>query len=412
MTVWGRLSAAARRQPHADVGIALVVLAVTVVTTSTDPQGAPPDLPALAAAAVACGALAARRRFPPLVLAVSAVAAEVYLIHGEGHRGSMVLAAPLIALYTVAETSTRRRALFVGVLVMLAFAGIHTLIKPTSWINGNNLALAALGGLAVAAGDASRSRRAYLLEAQARAEHAEADRDAEAARRVTEERLRIARDLHDMLGHHLALIHVQARVAEHTLDGATDTPARARDALEAIGTASKTALGELGDTIGLLRRPGEPSAPTAPVSGLAGVDALLDAFRRSGLTVTEQVDGQVRAIAVAADLTAYRVLQESLTNVRKHAGPTAVTVRLSYEPDALRIVVDNPATAPDTAAGHWGRSGRERETRSVVPNGTGHGLVGMRERVTALGGTLRAGPRPDGGYRVTAVLPAPAGRAP
>jgi signal transduction histidine kinase len=403
MDALGRLYAAARRHasrwarrhasrhPHTDLAVAAVVCAVTLLTTTAGRTGRQLDVSAVAFAAVACGVLVARRRWPLAVLLTSAAAAEAYLVHYQGHQGSMVLAAPLIALYTVADTSSRHRSLVIGVLAVLAFAGLHMLVKPSSLLGVDNLALAALGGLAVAAGDASRNRRAYLAEAQARAEHAEADRDAEAARRVTEERLRIARDLHDVVGHHLALIYVQAGVAAHVLDR---EPEKAAEALAHIRGASKTALGELRDTIGLLRQPDEQAAPTEPVVGLAGVDELLGSFRRSGLTITEHVDGPVRRIAVAADLTAYRVIQESLTNVCKHAGPTAVSVRLTYRPDLLRIVVDN------AAAGH---------AKAAAPAGRGHGLIGMRERVTALGGTLRCGPRPDGGFRVTATLPTPAG---
>jgi signal transduction histidine kinase len=391
MDALGRLPAAARRHPHTDLVVAAVVYGVTLLTTSAGPTGRQLDVTAMAIAAVACGVLAARRRWPLAVLLASAAAAEAYLVHYQGHQGSMVLAAPLIALYTVADMSSRRFSLILGVLLVLAFAGLHLLVKPSSLLGVENLALAALGGLAVAAGDASRNRRAYLAEAQARARQAEADRDAEAARRVTEERLRIARDLHDVVGHHLALIYVQAGVAVHVLDG---EPERAAEALAHIRAASKTALGELRDTIGLLRQPDEPAAPTEPVVGLAGVDELLGSFRRSGLTITEHVDGPVRPIAVAADLTAYRVIQESLTNVCKHAGPTSVSVHLTYRPELLRIIVDNAAAA---------------QTRAATPAGQGHGLIGMRERVTALGGTLRSGPRPDGGYRVTATLPTPAG---
>ena len=394
MNVLGWLRPAARRRPHADIAVAVVVLAVTLVTTTATPAGGRLDVTAVALAALACGVLVARRRWPFAVLLVSAAAAEAYLVYYQGNQGEMVLAAPLIALYTVADTSSRRRSLAIGVVVMLAFAGVHMLVKPSSWLGAGNLALAALGGLAVAAGDASRNRRAYLAEAEARARQAEADRDVEAARRVTEERLRIARDLHDVVGHHLALIHVQAGVAAHVLDG---EPEKAGEALAHIRTASRAALGELSDTIGLLRHSDEPAAPTEPVIGLAGVEDLLGSFRRSGLTITEQVDGPVRSIAVAADLTAYRVIQESLTNVCKHSGPTMVGVRLTYGPDALRIVVDN--AAPQVTP--IGRA-------AAQASGDRHGLIGMRERVTALGGTLSAGPRPDGGYRVSATLPTPA----
>jgi signal transduction histidine kinase len=384
------LVAALRRHPHAEIGIAVVVWAVTLLTTAAGPTGGQVDAAAVCIAAIAAAVLVARRRFPLLVLLASAIAAEAYLIHYGGHRGEMVLAAPLIALYTVADESSRRRALTIGVLVVLAFAGLHMLAKPSSPLGADNVALAALGALAVAAGDSSRNRRAYQAEVERRARHAEADREAEAARRVTDERLRIARDLHDVVGHHLALIHVQAGVAAHLLDG---PPRPVVEALDHIRTASKTALGDLRDTIGLLRQPGDLAAPVEPVNGLAGLDELLGSFRRSGLSIVERVDGIVRPIAVVADLTAYRVIQESLTNVCKHAGPTAVEVRMTFRPELVRIVIDN-ASGP----------------LAPVPGTGGHGLAGMRERVTALGGRLAAGPRHGGGFRVTATLPT-AGRA-
>jgi signal transduction histidine kinase len=390
--VIGHLRSAARRHPHADVAMAAVVYVVTLVTTAAGPHGGRLDATTVVVAAVACGALVARRRFPFIAFLVSAVAAETYLAQYQAHEGSMVLAAPLIALYTVADASSRRRALTIGVLAVLAFAGLHMLVKPSSWLGADNLALAALGGLAVAAGDASRSRRAYLAEVEARAHRAERDRDAEAARRVTDERLRIARDLHDVVGHHLALINVQAGVATHVLD---TQPRQTREALAHIRQASKTALAELRDTIGLLRQPDDQPAPTEPVTGLAGLAELLTSYRRSGLVIDEQVDGAVRPIAVAADLTAYRLIQESLTNVCNHVGRTTVAVRLRYRPDALQVVVDN-----ETAA----------VPGSISPRpGNGHGVLGMRERVTALGGTLSAGPRPNGGYRVMATLPLTSG---
>jgi signal transduction histidine kinase len=407
MKVIGRLRGIGRRHPHADIAVAAVVYAVTLVTTAAGPQGGRLDAPAIVVAAVACGVLVARRRWPYLVFLVSAIAAETYLalheahqaVHG-AHQGSMVLAAPLIALYTAADTSSRRRAWAIGLLAMLAFAGAHMLVKPSSWLGADNVALAALGALAVAAGDASRSRRAYLAEVEARARRAEHDRDAQAARRVTDERLRIARELHDVVGHHLALINVQAAVATHVLD---TQPVQSRAALAHIRQASKSALVELRDTIGLLRQPDEQPAPTEPISGLAGLPELLSAFRRSGLIIDEHVDGTVGPIAVAADLTAYRLIQESLTNVCKHAGPTTVAVRLRYQPDALQVVVDNEATTrgPVTVANTSPDRGLEQAP------GHGHGIVGMRERVAALGGTLSVGLRPNGGYRVTATLPLP-----
>jgi signal transduction histidine kinase len=325
-----------------------------------------------------------------VVLLVTAAAAEGYLLHYHGPQRLLVLAAPLIALYTVAAGSSRRRSLAIGMLAVLAFASLHNLIKPASWIGSDNLVLVALGALAIAAGDATRSHRAYLAEAEARARQAEADRETEAARRVTEERLHIARELHDALGHQLALIHIQAEVAAHAL---TDPPPPAAQALTHVRTASRAALGQLNDTVALLRQPDEVAAPVEPATGLAGIGGLLATFERSGLSIDVRVEGPTRPLPTVTDLAAYRVVQESLTNVRKHAGPTAVLVRLRSDEDTLHVVVDNTAGAAKPTGG----------------NRPGHGLVGMRERISALGGTLHAGPRPDGGYRVSASLPLSAG---
>lgn len=384
MTLLEHARTMANRRPHSDVFTASVVFAVTLLTTF-GVSGTPADSVAVGAAAVAAAALAARRHFPVAVLAVSTLAAEAYLVHIRDTHGTAILAAPLIALYTVAESSSRGRGVTIGVLAVLVFGGLHMFGRPTSWIGAENVALAALGGLAVAAGHAARNRREYLAEVEARARHAEADRDAEAARRVTEERLRIARDLHDAVGHQLALIHVQAGVAEHAL---TDPPSPAAEALHHIRAASRTALAELTDTVGLLRQPGEPAAPVDPIPGLDGLGELLATFGRSGLAITTRITGTPRPIGAAVDLTAYRVVQEALTNVCKHAGPTTVDVAVAYSAQALRVTVDNAATPQATPA----------------TDSSGHGLIGMRERITALGGTLDAGPR-RGRYRVRATLP-------
>jgi signal transduction histidine kinase len=371
------LRAALRRQPHADIGMAALLFAVVAVTTVT---ARPPDA-SLLLAALACGVLVVRRRWPLPVLAASTLAAEFFMAPHQGHGGALVLAAPLIALYTVAESTARRKALVGGGLAVLALAGSHMIAKPVAWMGAENLALAALGALAVAAGDSSRNRRAYLAEVEERARRAESERDLEASRRVTEERLRIARDLHDVVGHQLALINVQAGVAAHVLD---NQPGQARQSLAHIRQASRSALEELRDTIGLLRGPDEPAAPTEPTAGLSGLAHLVASFRRSGLRVDEDVRGVARPLPSAADVTAYRIIQESLTNVCKHAASPAARLCLDYRPAALHIVVSNAS----------------------LSNGgpSGHGLVGMRERVAALGGTLSAGAR-DGEFQVLAVLP-------
>jgi signal transduction histidine kinase len=350
----------------ADLLVAAVVFLVTLLSAA-NPQHLH-DWVAVVLAAVASGVLVLRRRWPYAVLIVCTVVAEAFLARYHGNNRTLVLAAPLVALYSVAASTDRRRSLVIGGLVVLAIGGFHTALgKPARFLGPENMALAALGGLAVAAGDAARSRRAYLAEVEARAQRAEGDREAEARRRVTEERLRIARDLHDSVGHHLALINVQAGVATHVL---TDQPDTVRETFAQIRLGSRAALDELRDTVGLLRQPGDPAAPVEPTVGLGGLPDLLASFTRSGLAVTVAESGVSVAVPWATDVTAYRVIQESLTNVRKHAGAVAATLTLAHTPGSLTITVANPAR----------RAGPE-----------GHGIAGMRERVVAIGGTFSSG---------------------
>lgn len=398
MSAFGVVGRAIRRHPYgpraADLTVAAVACAAMLFTTPPDRMSVAAALTALAS----CGVLLWRRRRPFAVLAVTMIGAAIYSALTVTH--GFALAAPMVALYTAAETTGRRRALTIGWLTVLVFAVMHALLRAGPAVDWQNLAVIALGGLAVVAGDAARSRRAYIAQVEERARRAEHDREQEARRRVTEERLRIARELHDVVGHHLALINVQAGVAAHVL---ADRPDQARQALAHIRQASRAGLAELRDTIGLLREPGDPAAPTEPTVGLSGLDELIASFARSGLRIERDIEVSARTLPPVADLTAYRVVQESLTNVRKHAGGAAARLRLSYDPSGLRILVedDGPCRTHEIdATGASGASG-------------GHGIAGMRERVAAVGGSLEAGPRPGGGFRVSAVLPLPgAGRRP
>ena len=206
----------------------------------------------------------------------------------------------------------------------------------------------------------------------------------ESRRRAGEQRMAIARELHDVLAHHISLISVQAGVALHLMD---EQPEQARIALTAIRQASRESLGELRSVLELLRH-GEEGAPRAPAPGLDALDALVARTSAAGLPVTVEVTGTARPLPAAVGLAAYRIVQEALTNVTRHAGrPATATVRLAYAPDQLTVeVVDDGPGAEDTS-------------------GTGSGLLGMAERAAALGGQLDAGPRPGGGFRVAARLP-------
>ncbi|MEU2828025.1 sensor histidine kinase [Streptomyces lavendulae] len=209
------------------------------------------------------------------------------------------------------------------------------------------------------------------------------ERAAAARRRADEERLRIARELHDVLAHGISVINVQAGVGLALLD--TD-PEQARTALTTIKAASKEALGEVRQVLDTLRAPG--AAPRAPAPGLDRLPELLEQAEAAGLTVTAATEGRPRTLPPGADLAAFRILQEALTNVVRHSGSRTARIRLAWRPDGLELRVDDDGPATGDPAG-----------------GSGNGLAGMRERAAALGGTIEAGPRPDGGFRVIARLP-------
>ncbi|HEX6310545.1 MAG TPA: sensor histidine kinase [Acidimicrobiia bacterium] len=211
-------------------------------------------------------------------------------------------------------------------------------------------------------------------------------REEETRRRAGEERMRIARELHDVLAHNISLINVQAGVALHLLD---DEPAQARTAMTAIKDASKDALRELRSVLGVLRQV-DKAEPRTPAPGLGDLDGLVARAEGAGLTVRLERDGPVRSMPSDVDVAAFRIVQEALTNVTRHAGPATATVRIGYSERELTLQVDDDG--PGTAA-----AGRAR--------GAGQGITGMRERARALGGQLEAGPRPGGGFRVRARLP-------
>ncbi|MGH2445205.1 MAG: sensor histidine kinase, partial [Candidatus Limnocylindria bacterium] len=241
-------------------------------------------------------------------------------------------------------------------------------------------------------GEVSRSRRRYLEQVEQRAIDAERTREEEALRRAGEERMRIARELHDVLAHNISTINVQAGVAAHLLDR---QPEQAREALVAINEASREALRELRATLGLLRGVDEED-PRSPAPGLARLDDLVENLRGTGVEVAVEMTGEATGeagptplpLAPATDLAAYRIIQESLTNVGRHARAARVVITLDYQPETLVITVDDDGAGPPGGAPSYG-----------------NGLTGMRERAVAAGGELEAGPGPRGGFRVRARLP-------
>jgi signal transduction histidine kinase len=216
---------------------------------------------------------------------------------------------------------------------------------------------------------------------------------------VQQERLRIARELHDAVGHQVALISVQAGAMSYLLD--TDL-AKARESLAHIQRASEAALEELRLTVGLLRQPGDHE-PVEPAGGLGRLEELIVSFAATGLRVTCDVTGQARQLPEAVDLTAYRLIQESLTNTAKHAAGTSASIRLAFRPETLALAVEDHGPS---AGGSGAGLAAGLEAGSGVGE-EGHGIIGMRERAAALGGWLTAGPCAGGGFRVLAELPAP-----
>src|SRR6266542_2686575 len=288
------------------------------------------------------------------------------------------LALPL-ALAAAAVLVLRRRApsatlAVSGGLVLALFAVDHA------------SASVAVIAIPVLAAEALRNRRSYVQLLLERLQLAEQTREEEAQRRAEQERLRIARDLHDVVAHTLTTINVQAGVAAHLLDR---EPSRAGAALTTIEAASHEALDELRAILGVLRERDTADVPLDPAPSLDGVSLLVDRFREAGGDIELEVDGEPpERVSDAVQLAAFRIVQESLTNARRHAPGAAARVRLAYADDRLRVGIENDLGQ--------GRNGNGR--------GPGVGIAGMHERATALGGTVEAGPCGDG-FKVTAELP-------
>jgi len=379
-----------------DAGIALAVTAVLLYgaygeahpSTTAYFQGGHhlPYTPAAALilVAVACLALIWRQRWPVAVLAVSVAAATIYTLLG--YVNGAVLVAPMIALYTVATQSSVRRAVAygLGTLAVLGLASVA--VNPFGPFGGGVDVLPFMVAVVVVAGIAVANRRAYVASIGDRAEQ-------DARRRLDEERLRIARELHDVVAHTMATINVQAGVAAHVL---SSRPEVAAESLQAIKTASKEGLRELRAILNVLRQ-ADDADPTQPAPGIAQLGALIDRARRAGLETTCTVTGDPVPLPAAVDLAAYRIVQESLTNAIRHAGPATAAVSVGYRHDELRIEVTDTGRGPaaDTGASEGPSEGPSE----------GHGLAGMRERAATVGGTLETGPGPAGGFRVVARLP-------
>jgi signal transduction histidine kinase len=346
------------------IGLAIFgVIGTYFASAQPHPLRRPFDAGAAALVVIAALALIGRRRNPVAVLGVVFGATLLYLLIG--YRDGPIWFPLIVAYYTAAVRGHRLVAAIFGVAGFLLFPRLDFLLRDGPAPSRiSTLALAAWLLVLFGTAEIVRIRRERAAEA-ARME------EEEALRRASEERLRIARELHDALGHHLSLISVQAGVALHVNEA---LPEQARTSLAAIRDASKEALTELRSVLDILRQRGE-AAPRFP---------------GSRLEVRTEVVGEERSLPYGIEAAAFRIVQEALTNVTRHAGRATTTVRLAYGDRDLTVQVDDD-----------GRGA----TAGASADGSGRGIVGMRERVAALGGELEAGPRPEGGFRVRAVLP-------
>ncbi len=374
------------------VALPLAVGAFTVVGTTFASRGQP-DARALDAIGIALllvgpAALGVRRVQPVLAFGAAVAAAAVYL--GAGYPFGPVFLAPLVALCVAVTAGHRVAAYTITGIAFTTVVLVYLAAHP-----GRPFPLAgAAGWLAwlvavIAASEGWRARRERLTQARAAREETE-------RRRGSEERLRIAQELHDVLGHHVSLINVQAGVALYLMD---DDPEQARTALAAIKQSSRELLHEMRASLGVLRGVDE-RPPHQPVPGLARLDALVSDTGAAGLPVTVEVRGPARDLPASVDLAAYRIVQEALTNTRKHAGPARARVVLQYGEAGLIVQVDDDGRGAALAPPGSGPAG------SGSAGSGGDGLHGMRQRVQALGGTITVGPCPERGFRVRAFLPA------
>jgi signal transduction histidine kinase len=327
---------------------------------------------------IAAGALWWRRDHSGPVLGVIAAAFMVGAIFGgrAAPGGAFVF-----AMYAASRYGRPRvRLVAVGVAVGVMIAAFSIVLATGEARQLGHLAGPAFGsGVAWAIGDRNRNRRAFLDQLEERAQRAEREREENARRAMEEERNRIARELHDVVAHNVSVIAVQAGAARTT---AANDPSRALQALGLVEQTARSTLSELRALLGVLRR--DDKVPLAPQPTLRDLDALI---RQTGLTVDTHIEGDVRPLPAVVELCAYRVVQEALTNVIKHAPGASANVRIDYERSWLAIDVTDDGPGPTGA------------------EGGGHGLLGMRERVELLGGRMRAGRGPRGGFSVDVRIP-------
>jgi signal transduction histidine kinase len=350
-----------------------------------------------------------RRRWPVVMWLVVGIPRNLYDLLGIGF--APLALSPLIIYYTVMDRSSTRVRWVVSVVTLADIATSATLPGHTAYnffVGALEFAAAGMAGLI------SRTRRAYLREVEARAEQAQTERDRQVALAAAQERTRIARELHDVVAHHVSLMAVQSEAAASLLPA---RPAEAGKSVEIIGQTAREALAELRRLLGVLRGPADPGGRqpgTSPAPSIGDLGRVLEQVRQAGITVDLRVEGSPDRLAPGVDLTVYRIVQEALTNTVRHSGAGTAAVTVSYEPGYVTVsVTDTGNGTAVTASGrpvNGARAGLRdapEGCRMHVAGPAGFGLAGITERVAACGGSLTVGPGQAGGFAVTARLPAP-----
>ncbi|MGW1230432.1 sensor histidine kinase [Streptomyces sp. NPDC001515] len=345
-----------------------------------------------------CVVVALRRRAPEKMLLLAIAMGLLQLLSGV--RPTLANFAMLVITFTVATVGER----WASRLALVCSLGAATLAQlrwpddtnpPRGWAQTVFLVVVMTVPFVLAwvLGDSMRTRRAYFDQLEERAARLEREREAQSKVAVAAERARIARELHDVVAHNVSVMVVQADGAAYVMDTAPD---QARQALETISGTGRQALAEMRRLLGVLRTGDAPeSGEYVPQPDVEQIEVLIEQVRTAGLAVDFRVEGTPRPLPSGVELTAYRIVQEALTNTRKHGGPNAgASVRLVYFDDGLGLLVEDD-----------GRGAAHELYEDGGADGAGHGMIGMRERVGMVGGTLDAGPRPGGGFRISALLP-------
>nr|WP_202533950.1 sensor histidine kinase [Streptomyces sp. SID3212] len=386
-----------RRHPTGvDTFLAVMLLGVSLLWAVTAVNGVGPRLRAIGIVVLLSLVVALRRRVPArMLLLVVALGVAQLALDVSVNPGDFAM---LVIIYTVAAEGGPRwasRLALVGGLFAAPLSQLRWPVQEASTFGRvfAGVVMTVPFVLAWVLGDSLRTRRAYFDQLEERATRLEKEREAQAKVAVAAERARIARELHDVVAHNVSVMVVQADGAAYVLDAAPD---QAKQALETISTTGRQALAEMRRLLGVLRtgdtREGGEYVPQPDVDQ---IEDLVEQVRRAGLTVDFKIEGTARPLPSGVELTAYRIVQEALTNSRKHGGPdVGASVRLVYFDDGLGLLVEDD-----------GRGAAHELYEDGGADGHGHGLIGMRERVGMVGGTLDAGPRPGGGFRISALLP-------